>query len=119
MKVSEEGNICHLHVLWSRSVSRSTIESGCLAHALVRLGGKGLCTYKAMCAYVIGIFYKTRGIEPSINDIIIVLNAGPASSENGEQRRTFSAMVTWRALFMAITFAKRCGLYGGPGGRVL
>ena len=67
----------------SRSVSRTTVESGCLAHALVRLGGKGLFAYKAMCAYVTGAFYK-QGVEPSIDDIIIVLNAVRASSENGE-----------------------------------
>ena len=45
-------------------------------HVLVRLGGKGLCAYKAMCAYVIGIFYK-QGVEPSINDVIIVPTARP------------------------------------------
>ena len=55
---------------------------------LVRLGGKGLCAYKAMCAFVIGTFYK-QGVEPSINDVIIVPTAGPVSSEDGEPRRNF------------------------------
>ena len=49
---------------------------------------QGLFAYKAMCTYVIGIFYK-QGVEPSINDIIIVPTAGAVSSEGGEPRRNF------------------------------
>ena len=38
------------------------VESGCKAHALITLGGKVLCAYRAICAYM---HAHNWGVEPT------------------------------------------------------